>query len=140
MSSIIQISVFMDNKHGRLSTITGALAQANINIFGFCVVDSEDFGIIRLVVDDTKKAVDALHKAQLAVSSTPVLLVEVKDMPGGAKDVFDIFAKREICIDYSYGVRSAVIAFGIEDVDTAAKILMEEDIKLLSLDDLKKIQ
>ena len=136
MSSIIQISVFMDNKHGRLSTVAGTLAKANVNIFGFCVIDSTDFGIIRLVVDDVDNAVKALREAQLAVSITPVLLVKVEDVPGGVKKVFDTFSNRGIDIDYSYGVRSAVVVFGVEDIDGAVEILKDEDIKLVSLSDL----
>jgi len=138
MSNVIQISVFMDNKHGRLSTIAGALADANVNIFGFCVADSADFGIIRLVVDDYELAADALKKAQMSVNLTPVLLVKVDDVPGGAKKVFDLFSKHKIDIEYSYGVRSAVIAFGVEDVNGVEQLLKGEDITLTDLTNLTK--
>ena len=136
MSNVIQISVFMDNKHGRLSTIAGVLADANVNIFGFCVADSADFGIIRLVVDDYEIAVDALKKAQMSVNLTPILLVKVDDVPGGAKKVFDVFSKLGIDIEYSYGVRSAIIAFGVENGDCVQKLLQDEDITLIDLQNL----
>ena len=85
-----QISVFLENKAGRLCEVTGILAEAQVNIRALALADTSDFGVLRLIVDDTEKAKEALKKAGFTVGKTNVLAVEVPDRPGGLYGILNL--------------------------------------------------
>ena len=93
-----QISVFLENKSGRLSEVTGILAETRINIRALALADTSDFGVLRLIVDDNEKAVSALKKNGITVGKTDVVAVEVADRPGGLHEILEMLKKYLVTI------------------------------------------
>jgi hypothetical protein len=116
-----QISVFVENKPGRLADVTGVLYEKGINLRAFTIAEAGDFGIIRMVVDKTQEAYEALKSAGYTVALTDVLAVEVKDEPGGLYRIAKALGDANVNIEYVY-------AFAFEK-DRALIILKPNDIK-----------
>ncbi len=95
-----QISVFVQNCSGQLGMVTGALRTAGINIRAMSLADTADFGVLRLIVDNTASAKAALQAAGFTVGSTNVLAVEVPDRPGGLTGVLELFAAKGLNVEY----------------------------------------
>ena len=91
-----QISVFLENKAGRLAEVTGILAEADVNIRALAVADTSDFGVLRLIVNDNQKALAALKNRGFTVGETDVVAVEVEDKPGGLHRIL-CYPKRQQC-------------------------------------------
>ena len=97
-----QISIFIENKAGRLSDVTGILAQAGINIRALAVADTSDFGVLRLIVNDNAKAEESLKKSGFTVRKTRVVAVEVDDSPGGLHNILNVLKDAGINVEYMY--------------------------------------
>ena len=124
-----QISVFLENKSGRLSEVTAILSEAKVNIRALALADTSDFGVLRLIVDDTEKARQALKHNGFTVGKTNVVAVEVADRPGGLHEILTLLHNAELNVEYMYAfVRSsgdnAVMIFRIEK-DREAVLLLE---------------
>ncbi len=131
-----QLSVFIENKPGRVHQLTEVLRSANIDLLTLSIADTKDYGILRCVTSDNDNAIRALKEAGFTVSLTKLIGVEVPDRPGGLSDVLDIFDDSGISIEYLYSFaktsdKQAVILFRVEDVEGALKILEKKDIKLI---------
>ncbi len=142
---IDQISVFMENKKGRLAHLTRALADNGIDLISLSIADTTDYGIMRAMVSDTEKAQQVLKQAGFMVSTTKVLGVVVPDTPGGLADVLQIFDDGNISIDYLYSFvqsrsNNAIIIFKVEACDDAIKLLTSKGIKLLTQQQLAQFQ
>lgn len=125
-----QISIFIENKAGRLSNVTGILAKAGINIRALAVADTSDFGVLRLIVDDNAKAEAALKNEGFTVRKTKVVAVEVDDRPGGLHHILDVLKNARINVEYMYAfIRQsgdkAIMIFRFDHTDEAIKILMD---------------
>ncbi len=136
MVKLKQISVFLENKSGRLSELTRVLGEHEINIRALSIADTEDFGILRLIVNDPEKAWKVLKERGFTVSGTRIIAVEIPDVPGGLAGVLEILEAHAINIEYIYafvGQRrgNAVVVFRVEDIDNAVKILQEKGFHLL---------
>ncbi|MBT6338273.1 MAG: ACT domain-containing protein [Desulfobacula sp.] len=128
-----QISIFIENKEGRLAEVTGILRDANVNIRALSLADTTDFGVFRLIVNDNDKAEKALKKEGFKVGKTQVLAVEVMDEPGGLNEILDPFLENEINLEYMYAFanpkgKNAIMIFRFDDLDRALKILSEKNI------------
>ena len=139
-----QLAVFLENKSGRLAAITKALSDKSINIRALSVADTADFGILRLIVDQTDKAKQVLKDAGFTVGMTDVVAVEVADRPGGLSEVLAVLNQVEINVEYMYAFveksgQNAVIIFRFDDADTAIEVLQNADIKILSGDEVRAI-
>ncbi|MDR1674042.1 MAG: ACT domain-containing protein [Oscillospiraceae bacterium] len=99
---IKQLSIFVENKTGRLSGITRALADAGVNIKAISVADTKDFGILRVIADNPELARDVLKEADCTVTLTDVISVEIEDRAGGLADVVDLLFGIGISIEYMY--------------------------------------
>nr|WP_291233847.1 ACT domain-containing protein [Frisingicoccus sp.] len=97
-----QVSVYAENKKGTMQKITGILLEENINILGSVTNDSAEYGIIRMVVSDSKKAVEALEKAGYLCRMTDVLGVEVEDEVGNLHKLLQALDESNIDVDYIY--------------------------------------
>ena len=97
-----QISIFLENKAGRLVEVTRALAEAHINIRALSLADTSDFGILRVIVDDTEKAKMVLKERGLTVGRTNVVAVEVNDQPGGLDHILEVLSEKNINVEYMY--------------------------------------
>jgi len=134
-----QISVFMENKAGRLAQITRALGAAQVNILALSLADTADFGILRIIVSDNDKAFDALKKEGFTVGRNEVLAVVVPDRPGGLADFLEILKVNEINIEYMYAYRKtghAVLIFRFDDLDKAIDVLPQANFKVLTAEEL----
>jgi hypothetical protein len=100
---IKQISIFIENKPGRLAEITGIIAQNNINIRALSVADTTNFGILRIIVDDPDKVEKFLKENEMTVSITSVISVLVDDKAGGLANMLKILAENNIAVEYMYG-------------------------------------
>lgn len=102
MKTVDQISVFVENKPGRLSAVTRCLADAGVNIRALCMADTTDFGIFRLIVSDCAKARAALAQAGITCSVTEVIAIAVDDEPGAFADAVQLLADAQISVEYAY--------------------------------------
>ena len=140
---IKQISLFAENKPGRLANIADKLKNAGINIRAFTIAESGDFGIIRMVVDKSDYAHSVLHNAGFTVSETSVLGIEMEDVPGSMSRIAEVFGKANINLDYAYAFvtrdQKALLIVRVNEIEKAVKILEEENIKLISMKELEKI-
>lgn len=139
-----QISVFIENKSGRLAEVTGILGAANVNIRALSLADTSDFGILRLIVDDSEKALNVLRERHFTVNKTDVIGVEVPDSPGGLSSILKILDKNRINVEYMYAFversgSNAVIIFRFDDVDQAIAALLENGVKILKGEQITNI-
>ncbi|MGE5557691.1 MAG: ACT domain-containing protein [Bacillota bacterium] len=136
-----QVSIFLENKSGRLAEVTKILGQAGINIRALSIADTSDFGILRLIVNNPDKAYEILHQAGFMVSETDVLAVEVADRPGGLADVLAVLEEEKINIEYMYAFvdksgDDAVVVFRVENIDRSSELMAQKGIRLLSGDEV----
>lgn len=128
--TIKQISLFIENKPGHLGAICQTLTDAGINIVTLSLADTQQFGIVRLIVADWEKARDVLAKAGFVVNVRDVLAVAVRDEPGGMTELLDILGKGGVNIEYMYAFAAhlgeeAVLVFRFDDLEKAEKILAD---------------
>lgn len=138
---VTQISVFLENKPGRLAQATEVLRQNNIDISAISVADTSEFGIVRMIVDKPKEAVSALKAAKFPVSTTEVLAVEVSDKPGGLNFALQVLNEANISIEYLYSFikrngDKALILFRIEDSAKAVEVLQSAGVKLYTNEEI----
>ncbi|MFW6256820.1 MAG: ACT domain-containing protein [Bacillota bacterium] len=133
---IRQISVFLENRSGRLAEVCNLLGDNDIDIVAISISDTTDFGILRLIVDDAQGAEEVLHENQYTVNSAEVLAVRVDDRPGGLAEVLDFLASKEIDVEYMYAVgketRGAIIIMKLGELKKAARFMTDNDIDLVA--------
>jgi len=126
--AIKQISVFLENTTGRICEVTQTLAKAGVNLRAISIADTADFGILRLIVDKTDEAVNALAAAGFTIRQTAVAAVEIEDKPGSLAALMELFQKSGINIEYLYASLEgshgkAVVIFKLEDHEKGFEIL-----------------
>ena len=131
-----QISIFLENKPGALEGVMRLLKDANINIRSLSLADTADFGILRLIVNDTNKALKVLNDNGLRVSRTSVVAVEVPDRPGGLHGILAVLAQHGINVEYLYAFieksgENAVIIFRFDSPDDAVDVLLKNGFTVL---------
>ncbi len=142
--AVRQISVFLENKIGRLAEITQILGNKEINIRALAIADTTEFGILRMIVDRPQKAYEALEERGFTVSQTEVVVVEVEDKPGGLAQVMAILGKEGINVEYLYAFvaprgRGALVVLKIEEKKTTVDLLQEEKVKILSAEEISRL-
>lgn len=133
-----QISIFLENKPGRLAAVMDVLSKANTDMRAFTIADTTDFGIVRIIVDDTEKALKALKENDFTATRSKVIGFTIPDRPGEMSMVIDILQEANASIEYSYsfmGSRAdeADIAVRVQDNEAAEKALMDKGVKIISL-------
>ncbi len=136
---IEQIAIFMENKPGHLRTI----AEAGVNIVTLSLADTQQYGILRLLTNNTEKARSALTQAGFVVNTTEVLAVEVDDKPGGLLRILDIISEGGINIEYMYAftfhnAENAVMVFRFDSPDKAIALLQSKGVNVLPNIDILK--
>ncbi|HYH04228.1 MAG TPA: ACT domain-containing protein [Bacillota bacterium] len=131
-----QISVFLENKSGRLATTTKVLGENGINIRALSIADTTDFGILRLIVSDPEKAIRVLKENDFTVSETEIIAVNVSDEPGGLAKVLGLLDQVGVNIEYMYAfvgksAGDAVVVFRLEDIDRAIELLLKAGVKVM---------
>ena len=126
-----QVSVFLENKSGRLAEVCQVLGEAEINIRALCIADTSDFGILRLIVDSPDEAVEVLQEKGFSVGSTGVLALRIPDRPGGLGGVLGELAKEDVNVEYMYAffitiAGDAVVLFKVDDEAVEATLSVLE--------------
>jgi hypothetical protein len=134
---VTQISVFLENKQGRLLEVCELLGQAGVNIRALNVAESDSFGVLRIVVDKVNDAMTALSKAGFTARLTDIVAVEVDDHPGGLAHVLRVLADKDINVEYMYGfveksTDKALMVFRFEAIDAAIAVLTAANIKVVT--------
>jgi hypothetical protein len=136
-----QISVFLENKAGRLAEVARILSDSGINIRALSLADTSDFGILRLIVNDNARAKEALKQHGFTVGKTDVVAVEVEDRPGGLHKILDILNRANVNVEYMYAFvqqsgSNAVIIFRFDNLDEAVRVLQANGVTVIEGDRL----
>ncbi len=136
-----QISIFLENKPGRLAEVTRIFEENQINIRALTLADTSEFGILRLIVNDNEKAERLLKDHGYTVGVTEVVAVEVEDHPGGLHRILAALSRDRINVEYMYAFvrqsgRNAVLIFRFDDVASAVKRLTAEGMRVIDGQDL----
>ena len=140
--SIRQISVFLENKPGKLSDMTALLAREEIDIRALSLAETKDFGIARMIVDDVDAAADALKAGAFIASFSPVLAFAVPDSPGGLNQLLAVFNETRVNIEYMYSFlgssdrRRAYMIFRVSDTDEAESALAARGLAPLTQEEI----
>lgn len=131
-----QISIFLENKAGRLSEVTRALSEAGINIRALSLADTSDFGILRIIVTDHERAKEILKAKGFTLGRTSVVAVEVEDRPGGLHNILELLSANGINVEYMYAfvqrdTTNATLIFRFDRVDKAVEVLMANNIHII---------
>lgn len=138
--SVIQLSLFVENKPGRISEISGRLADNGLNIRGFSVSDTADFGIVRIIVDNPELGAKVLRDAGFTVHKTPVIVINLSDdQPGGLAAVLKTIYEQDINVEYIYSLISTYLAVNVRDVERAEKLLLDTHVRLASIDEIAEV-
>lgn len=139
--AIKQLSVFVENKEGKLREITDILAKAGIDIRALSIADTSEFGILRLIVRDPQKAKALLEKNGFVATINDVVGVEINDRPGGLAEIVRLFAKRDINMEYMYAFltrteNKAYLVVRVDDASEVENLLESEKIRILTPADI----
>lgn len=142
--NVKQLSVFLENKEGKLKSAVDAISSKGINIRALSIADSAKYGILRLIVSDNEKAIKALEERKFVVKETDVIVVGVKDEPNGLNSVLEVLEEANVNVEYLYAfvstqVDEAIVVMKIENCKDVVPILREKNIKLLSKEDIDAI-
>ena len=142
--SLKQLTIFVENKQGTLVKITDALAKNDVNIRALSIADTQDFGILRLIVTDYDKAEKTLHDAGFLVKCTEVVGVKIGDAPGKLSMALDVLDKAEINMEYLYAFMAntgkyAYVVIRVEDNEAAESALGNAGFQLITADDVKNL-
>ena len=139
-----QISVFLENRKGRLWKALNILSNANINIRALSIADTSEFGILRMIVSDTEHAKQILEESNFVVKVNEVIAVGVSDNPGGLEGILEIFNEMDVNVEYIYAFvekkgEKAVVVIRTEDIDAGVNALKNGGITILSEEEIKSI-
>ena len=140
----IQISVFIENKEGRIKKAIDTLAKTGVNIRALSVGDTAKYGILRLIVSDNKAATKALEEEGFIVKQSEVIVVAVPDKPNGLNSTLTILDDADINLEYIYAFVSsqpdeAIVAMKVEDIEAATEVFKTNNAKILNDEDIEKI-
>jgi hypothetical protein len=141
---IQQVSVFLENKPGRLASVGLVLKEHRINIRALTIADTSDFGVLRLIVTDPEQAAAALRAAGFTVRVSTIVAVEIDDREGVFYDIMKLCDDNGLNVEYTYSFveqhsNRAIIFLRFEDPDRAIALFQQHGFKLLTSDDVRKI-
>lgn len=139
--AVKQVSVFVENKEGRIKKAIDTLAKENINIRALSIADTTKYGILRLIVSDNEKAIAALEKDGFIVKENEVIILAVPDEPNGLNSTLAVFDEKGINLEYLYAFVSsktdeAIVVMRLENMEKAVAALNESNVKILDAEDI----
>ena len=142
--AVTQISVFLENRSGRLAELTEVLAEASINIRALSVAETVDYGVLRLIVDNPVLACEHLRQAGFTVTETQVLALEIPDRPGGLAGAIRLLSNAGINVEYIYAFvgkakDNALVVLRLEEIERAAKLLKEHGIEAVPAENIYRM-
>jgi hypothetical protein len=134
---ITQISIFLENRKGRLFDVCSLLGGNHINIRALTIAETESFGVLRIVVDKSDLAIKLLRENQFVANFTDVVAIEVPDKPGGLASILKLLAEHDVNIEYMYGFvekfsDKALLVMRFEDTDFAQQVLAKQNIRVVT--------
>jgi len=140
---IKQISVFLENRKGRLYEVLKVLKEANINIRALSIADTSEFGILRMIVNDPETAKKVLEEKGFTTKLTNVVAIGVKDRPGGLADVLFHLYKADLNIEYVYAFvkkagEEAIVVMRTSNLEKTISVLTEKGVKIFKFEELLK--
>jgi hypothetical protein len=144
MEEIKQLSLFVENRPGRMAKVSKSLSDAGVNIRAMTIAEAGDFGVIRMVVDDPENGYKVLHENGFTVSTTDVLAVEMKDTPGGLYEIVNTLGENSINVDYAYAfvtakAEKAMLILRVDDITKARQALSAKGVKIATKEELQAI-
>ena len=139
---IKQLSIFLENKSGRLNEVSQILANAGINMSAFSVADTSEFGILRLIVSDPEQACKILRENQFSVNLTDVVCLNCPNEPGALAKALQILSDNQVSIEYLYAYSvgdSANVVLKPDRLEACIKVLQEHKMELVRASELYKI-
>jgi hypothetical protein len=135
---VTQLTVFLENRSGRLAEVADIIGRAGINIRGFSTTEAAEYGIVRLILTDPERARSLLHDAGFTTHLSQVICVKVADQPGGLAEVLDQLAAAGVSIDYLYSISFWNVCFAVRDIDGAVEVLADK-VTLLSDEEVRAL-
>ena len=140
--TVKQISVFLENKPGQLAAFTDVISKGGINLRALSLAEAEDFGIVRVIVDDVYNATSVLKEEGYVFSITDVIALAIPDTPGGLNQIIHVFGDNDVNLEYMYAFSGkeqgvANMIFRVKNIDKAMDALKDKGIKPVTQDDLK---
>jgi len=141
---LTQISVFLENRKGRLYDVCSLLGKNKINIRALTIAETEKFGVLRIVVDNPDKAIQVLKKNNFVANLTDIVAVEVQDKPGGLAAILKTLTLNNINLEYMYGFVEkssdrALLVFRFDDPDKAITVFKKNKIKVVGSKEIKEL-
>lgn len=140
--SVNQVSVFLENKPGTLNKMTQALVKGGVNIRALSLADTNDFGIVRMIVNDVYEATSVLKEENFVATFTPVLIYAVSDETGSLDKILRAFTESEVNIEYMYafaGKKNAYMIFRVTDTKKAEALLNGKGLKSLTQEEIAEV-
>ncbi len=141
MSCLIdQISVFVENRPGKLASIAEVMEAQMVNFLAFSIAEADGFGLLRAVVSDSQAIVTVMRDLGYAVITNKVIAVKMKDQPGGLKEIANTLGEAQINVEYGYAYTkkdSAVLILRVDDAEKSVEVLKKAGFNLLDEEDLK---
>ena len=142
--AVKQISIFVENKEGRIKKAINTLALENINIRALSIADTTKYGILRLIVSDNEKAIEALERDGFIVKENEVIILAVPDEPNGLNSTLAVFDEKDINLEYLYAFVSsktdeAIVVMRLENMEKAIEALEDSNVKILDENDIKEL-
>lgn len=139
---IKQISVFLENRQGRLYDVCSLLGDNDINIRALTIAETESFGVLRIVVDKSDAAIKLLRDNEFVANFTDVIAIEVPDKPGGLASILKVLAENDVNIEYMYGFvekfsDKALLVMRFEDTDFAQQMLAKHSVHVVAEKDIQ---
>ena len=142
--NIKQLSIFVENKQGRLAEITEIISKSNANIRALSIADTTDFGILRIIVNDNETATKALNDAGYLIKMTDVVGVKIGDQPGKLSKALEVLDEAKINMEYLYAFmarteKHAYVVLRVADNDAAEKALEDAGFHMITDSDIDKL-
>ncbi len=140
--SVNQVSVFLENKPGTLNKMTEILARHNVNIRALSLADTNDFGIVRMIVNDVYEATNILKEENFVATFTPVLVYKISDETGTLNNLLKSFTEADVNIEYMYafaGKKNAYMIFRVKDTKNAESVLAAKGLKSLTQEEIAEV-
>jgi len=144
VAEIKQLSLFVENRPGRMAKVSKTLSDAGVNIRAMTIAEAGDFGVIRMVVDDPENGYKVLHDNGFTVSTTDVLTVEMKDTPGGLYEIVNTLGENNINVDYAYAfvtakAQKAMLILRVDNIVKARQALSAKGVKIATKEEIQAI-
>jgi hypothetical protein len=139
---LTQISVFLENRKGRLHEVCSMLGTAGVNIRALTIAETETFGVLRIIVDKPDKALELFGQNNVTANRTEVVAVEVEDRPGGLANILKALSEHDVNVEYMYGfiekfTEKALLVFRFDDTEKAVKVLTSHGINVVTSKDIQ---